>query len=31
MPMKFTQLQAFITVDREGNMTLAAEKMGITQ
>lgn len=31
MPMKFKQIQAFITVAREGNMTLAAEKMGITQ
>lgn len=30
MPMKFKQIQAFITVAREGNMT-AAEKMGITQ
>lgn len=29
--MKFKQIQAFITVAREGNMTLAAEKMGITQ
>ncbi len=28
MPMKFKQIQAFITVAREGNMTLAAEKMG---
>ncbi|HBX9747519.1 TPA: LysR family transcriptional regulator, partial [Klebsiella pneumoniae] len=27
MPMKFKQIQAFITVAREGNMTLAAEKM----
>ncbi|VDA75279.1 hypothetical protein BANRA_05054 [Klebsiella pneumoniae] len=27
MPMKFKQIQAFITVAREGNMT-AAEKMG---
>lgn len=31
MPMKFKQIQAFITVAREGNMTTAAEKMGITQ
>lgn len=31
MPMKFKQIQAFITVAHEGNMTLAAEKMGITQ
>lgn len=31
MPMKFKQIQAFITVAREGNMTPAAEKMGITQ
>ena len=31
MPMKFKQIQAFITVAREVNMTLAAEKMGITQ
>lgn len=29
MPMKFKQIQAFITVAREGNMTTAAEKMGI--
>ncbi len=28
MPMKFKQIQAFITVAREGNMTLAAEKWG---
>ena len=25
MPMKFKQIQAFITVAREGNMTLAEE------
>lgn len=31
MPMKFKQIQAFITVAHEGNMTTAAEKMGITQ
>lgn len=29
MPMKFKQIQAFITVAREGNMTLAAEKMAL--
>lgn len=29
MPMKFKQIQAFITVAHEGNMTLAAEKMAL--
>lgn len=31
MAMKIKQIQAFLTVASEGNLTLAAEKMGITQ
>jgi DNA-binding transcriptional LysR family regulator len=30
MAMKIKQIQAFLTVASEGNLTLAAEKMGIT-
>lgn len=31
MAMKIKQIQAFLTVASEGNLTTAAEKMGITQ